>query len=60
METLKQKLSSRKFWVGIAAIAIIVINSLAGLGINTDDLWKVAVAYIIGEGIVDAWRVPRG
>lgn len=61
-ETLKQKLSSRKFWSAIIGVAV---SLMAMFGI--DDMTSgqitglisavgVLVAYIFAEGMVDAGR----
>ncbi|MCI1966847.1 MAG: phage holin family protein [Oscillospiraceae bacterium] len=55
----KQKLTSRKFWVALAGL---VVGVIALLGIQTDTAQITGVimalgsvvAYIVGEGLVDA------
>ena len=58
----KQKLTSRKFW---AAVVGFVTSLLVGFGISESDIAQVTsiimagatlIAYIIGEGLVDANR----
>ena len=58
----KQKLTSRKLWM---AIVTFVVAILAFVGADEDTIVKVsalimagatAIAYIIGEGLVDAAR----
>lgn len=58
----KQKLTSRKFW---AAVVGFVTSLLVGFGIGESDITQVTsiimagaslIAYIIGEGLVDAQR----
>ena len=63
METLKQKLSSRKLWAAIAGfimgIAMVfgldenVINTMSGAVVAVGSI----VAYIAAEGKIDAARV---
>lgn len=59
-ESLKKKLSSRKFWLAVSAFACAVC---ALFGISENDVAQitavitaggVVVAYIFGESIVDA------
>ena len=61
----KQKLTSRKFW---AAIIGFVTPLLLAFGISEDIVVQVsgiimsgatAIAYIIGEGLVDSERVAQ-
>jgi uncharacterized membrane protein len=61
----KQKLTSRKFW---AAVVGFVTSLLLGFGIAESDITQVTsiimagaslIAYIIGEGLVDAQRVKE-
>jgi phosphate/sulfate permease len=58
----KQKLTSRKFW---AAVVGFVTALLIGFGVGDNDITQVTsiimagatlIAYIIGEGLVDASR----
>ena len=58
----KQKLTSRKFW---AAVVGFVTALLIGFGVGDSDITQVTsiimagatlIAYIIGEGLVDANR----
>lgn len=55
----KQKLSSRKFWVALAGLAVGVI-ALLGIKTDTSQITGVimalgsVIAYIFGEGYVDA------
>lgn len=59
----KQKLTSRKFWAAIIAV-IVAICAVIGIPEMTTEQVKTLVmafgtlvAYIIGEGFVDAKRV---
>ena len=61
----KQKLTSRKFW---AAVVGFVTSLLVGFGIGESDIAQVTsiimagaslIAYIVGEGLVDAQRVKE-
>ena len=62
----KQKLTSRKFWAAIigAGTAVITAFNIKGLTIEQVELigWGLAtlIAYIVGEGLVDAVRVKTG
>ena len=61
----KQKLTSRKMW---AAIAGFVVAVLAFFAVDEETIVRVTalitagstmIAYIIGEGLVDANRIPE-
>ncbi|MGN1121129.1 MAG: hypothetical protein ACI4RV_02100 [Eubacteriales bacterium] len=61
----KQKLTSRKFW---AAVVTFVTAMLAAFGVSDITVGQVTavitaaaamIAYIIGEGFVDAARLQR-
>ena len=61
----KQKLTSRKLW---AAIAGFVVAVLAFFAVDEETIVRVTalitagstmIAYIIGEGLVDASRLPE-
>ena len=59
-ESLKKKLSSRKFWLAVAAFAC-AVGALLGLSESTTaqitaviTAGGVVVAYIFGESLVDA------
>lgn len=59
MDFIKQKLTSRKFWVAVASAVFIILSE--GLGFNVDDTlyWKIvtlALGYIFGETAVDIAR----
>lgn len=62
MESLKQKLTSRKLWAAVAAAATTILTALfkEELTPETVDLLSKGVValccYIFGEGIVDAAR----
>lgn len=56
---IKDKLKSRKFWVAAATFMVLILNPLVGKPLDDETqqkLWQVAVAYIGGEGLVDAAR----
>ncbi|QSQ10484.1 hypothetical protein H0A61_02892 [Koleobacter methoxysyntrophicus] len=56
---LKQKLTSRKFWVAVASAAFIILSEGLGLNVDQDLYWKiitVALGYIFGETAVDIAR----
>lgn len=61
----KQKLTSRKFW---AAVATFVTTILVAFGVPDITIEQIAavitagsamIAYIIGEGLVDAARINK-
>lgn len=56
---LKQKLTSRKFWVAVASAAFIILSEGLGLNVDSDLYWKIvslALGYIFGEAAVDIAR----
>ena len=56
---LKQKLTSRKFWVAVATALFIVLNEGLGFNIDSELYWKLvalALGYIFGEAAVDIAR----
>jgi drug/metabolite transporter (DMT)-like permease len=66
MQTLKQKLSSRKFWV---ALATIVSGVLMMFGYAETDIQAVsgavltiggAIGYMVSEAVVDAAKKKEG
>jgi len=53
------KLKSRKFWLTVAAMLLVLINEGFGLGIPEEAYWAVVlpiVGYVFGESYVDAHR----
>ena len=61
----KQKLTSRKLWLAVAGL---IVGVLALFGVNADMAQQVSgvimalgsvVAYIVGEGLVDAAAAGR-
>ena len=62
MEKLKQKLSSRKLWAGMLAVAASIVAMCMGESLTPEIvdalevLTAACAAYIFGEGIVDAAR----
>ena len=63
MEKIKQKLASRKLWAAILAGAAALIAALCGEELSPETVSALrcavtaAVAYIFGEGAVDAARL---
>ena len=63
MEKIKQKLTSRKLWAAILAGAAALIAVLCGEELSPEAVSALrctvtaAVAYIFGEGAVDAARL---
>ncbi|RKL63000.1 hypothetical protein DXT63_08370 [Thermoanaerobacteraceae bacterium SP2] len=63
MNALKQKLTSRKFWVAVASAAFIILSEGLGLNVDSDLYWKIvtlALGYIFGEAAVDIARAKNG
>ena len=62
METLKRKLTSRKFWAALLAAGLAAYMALRGDALDTAALGSLKtavealVAYICGESVVDASR----
>ena len=58
----KQKLSSRKLWAAVLSVVLMCVSAVFGEGMTAEvsEVLKTAVygliAYIFGEGIVDAAR----
>lgn len=60
---LKQKFTSRKFWVAVASAAFIILSEGLELNIDADLYWKLialALGYIFGEAAVDIARAKQG
>ncbi len=56
---LKQKLTSRKFWLVVASMLLVLLNEGFNLGIPEEAYWAVVlpvVGYVFGESYVDAHR----
>lgn len=56
---LRQKLSSRKFWMAVVGAALLIANQGLGLNIPEDTVMAFAalvISYILGESFVDAKR----
>jgi len=61
-EFLKQKLTSRKFWVAVASAAFIVLSEGLGFNLDSELYWKIvalAIGYIFGEAAVDIARAKN-
>jgi hypothetical protein len=51
------KLKSRKFWLTVGSLALVIMNEGLNLGIPEDAYWAVilpVMAYVFGESFVDA------
>lgn len=62
MNLLKQKLTSRKFWVAVASAAFIILSEGFGWNVDKDLYWKIitlALGYIFGETAVDIVRAQK-
>lgn len=62
MSDWKRKLTSRKFWVAVAAAIFIVLSEGLGLNVDRDLYWKIitlALGYIFGEAAVDVARAKK-
>ncbi len=58
---MSDKLKSRKLWVFIALVALVVGNFIFGLGMPTADVLYLVIlgaSYILGQGFVDAKQLP--
>jgi len=56
MDTLKSLLESKKFWVLVIGIAVVVLNRVMDLGLTGDDLALIAgadIAALVGIGMAD-------
>ncbi len=53
---MNNKLKSRKFWLTVCSVALVVANEGIGLGIPEDAYWAVVLpvmAYVFGDSYVD-------
>ena len=59
----KQKLTSREFWAAVISFVTAIMVACGGNGLTIEQVASVKsasavlIAYIIGEGMVDAARV---
>ena len=56
METVKNMTRSKKFWVFVITIAVVILNRTLGLELTGDDLAMVGgtgIAGILGFGMAD-------
>ena len=56
---LKQKLTSRKFWVALASAVFIILSEGLGFDVDSGLYWKIvalALGYIFGEAAADIAR----
>jgi len=61
-EFLKQKLTSRKFWVAVVSATFIILSEGLSLNIDQELYWKLvalALGYIFGETAVDIARAKN-
>lgn len=61
IKIMPTKLQSRKLWVFIAIVALIVANYVFGLGMPAQDLLYLVIigaSYILGQGYVDGKQQP--
>lgn len=52
----RKKLTSRKFWISIAAALLIILNEGLDLGISREVYWAIVtplIGYVLGEAYVD-------
>lgn len=62
----KQKLTSRKFWAAIVGFVTAVLTAVGIPGMSIEQVCAVVtaggvlIAYIVGEGLVDAARQRTG
>lgn len=53
---MKEKLSSRKFWITIVSVLLITINDELGLGLDTESIMYFAgivITYLLGQSWID-------
>lgn len=51
------KLKSRKFWLTVGSVVLVVANEGLGLNIPEESYWAVVLpimAYVLGEAYIDA------
>lgn len=56
---IKQKLTSRKFWVALASAVFIILSEGLGFNIDGELYWKIialALGYIFSEAAADIAR----
>lgn len=56
---MDSKLKSRKFWLTVGSVALVIANQGLGLGIPEEAYWAVilpVMAYVFGESYADANR----
>ena len=54
-----EKLKSRKFFVVLSMLAMLGVLSISGEMVWAESvavMWKIAVAYLIGQGLPDAMK----
>jgi len=59
---MKQKLTSRKFWMAVVTGVLVVLNEGLDLGIDQDAIQKLVFlvsVWIGGETVVDATRTRK-
>lgn len=60
-EKLFSKLGSRKLWAAVAGAALTVFGNQLGLDeMTTNHIVQLVIAYIIGQGVVDAAAAAKG
>jgi hypothetical protein len=60
-EAVLAKLGSRKLWAAVIGAAMVTIGGQLGLPEDTTDkLVAIVVAYIVGQGVVDAVAAKNG
>jgi len=61
IETILNKLSSRKFWVAIAFGVVVLVGDELGFDLDADqirNLTYVVLTYLGAQGVVDAVGTP--
>lgn len=62
----KQKLTSRKFWAAVTGFVTTLLAAFGAPDLQTEQIIAIItagatlIAYIIGEGMVDAARIKEG
>ena len=59
MEIVKESLRSRKFWLTVSAIAVVIAREAFGVSISTSSMDAIATsigALVVGMAVVDSQK----
>lgn len=62
MNTLKEKLGSRKFLLTVAGVITVVANNYFNLHLSDDTVFGIVTmvaSYVLGQGYVDSKKVDK-